>query len=93
MINNLRYKVVTDTVSRRMGNEVVLINLKTDKIFSLNRTAARFWELLSAGHSLSEIENLILQEYDVDRAQLAAEIEDLITSLREQNFITLYDEP
>jgi len=30
-----------DTVATRVGDEVVLVDLKTDRIYTLNRTAAR----------------------------------------------------
>ena len=54
-----------DVVSRRLGDEVVLVHLKTNRIFSLSPTGARFWELLSDGKSRTEIEAALLQEYEV----------------------------
>ena len=40
-----------DVVFRRLDDEVVLVNMKTNLIYALNPTAARFWELLRRGSS------------------------------------------
>ena len=77
-----------DTVARRMGDEMVLINLKTNRIYSLNRTAARFWELLSAGNQVAEIEKIMFEEFDVTETLIKDEIQRLITSLEDENFIS-----
>src|SRR5829696_3032146 len=38
-----------DVSWRRLGDEVVIVHLKTNQIYRLNRTAARFWELVAEG--------------------------------------------
>jgi hypothetical protein len=35
-----------DVVSRRLEDEVVLVHLRTNRIYKLNETGARLWELL-----------------------------------------------
>ena len=70
-----------DVASRRLGDEVVLVNLKTNRIFSLSPTGARFWELLSDGKTRPEIEVELLEEYDVSREEVTAEIDALVTAL------------
>ena len=45
-----------DVVSRRLGDDTVLVHLKTNRIFALNPTGARFWELLLEGMNRGEIE-------------------------------------
>ena len=77
-----------DTVARRMGDEIVLINLKTNRIYSLNRTAARLWELLSAGNQVADIEKIMFEEFDVTETLIKDEIQRLITSLVDENFIS-----
>ena len=56
-----------DVVSRRVGEEVVLVQLDSDQMFSLNPTGARAWELLSEGRDLEAIEAAIADEFGVDR--------------------------
>jgi hypothetical protein len=70
-----------DVVWRRVGEEVVVVNLKTNRIYSLNRTGARLWELISAGHDRAAVETALIEEFDVEeselRRQVAAGLEQL----------------
>ena len=70
-----------DVVSRRLGDEIVLVHLKTNRIFSLSPTGARLWELLEEGRSRAEIEQQLLLEYDVSREAVSGEIDSLVTIL------------
>ena len=88
----LRFQINTDTLARRMGDETVLINLKTNRIFSLNPTASRLWELLAAGEDRVSIEQAMLSEFEVTKEQLDGEIRELLTSLIDENFISPIDE-
>ena len=76
-----------DVASRRLGDEVVLVNLKTNRIFSLSPTGARFWELLSDGRTRPEIEAELLDEYDVSREEVSAEIDSLVRMLRTEDLV------
>jgi hypothetical protein len=77
-----------DVVTQRVDDELVLVNLRTNKIFSLNSTGARFWDLLVSGQSKQQIIQVMAGEYDVDRETLAREIEQLRASLAAEALIT-----
>jgi hypothetical protein len=76
-----------DVVSRRLGDEIVLVHLKTNRIFSLSATGARFWELLSNGRSRSEIEAELLREYDVSPQQVSTEVDWLVRTLEAERLL------
>jgi Coenzyme PQQ synthesis protein D (PqqD) len=76
-----------DVVSRRLGDEIVLVHLKTNRIFSLSPTGARFWELLSDGKSRTEIETALLREYDVSPEAVSAEIDSLVRTLEAEQLV------
>ena len=40
-----------DAVSNRLGEGGVLVNLRTNRIFELNATGMRAWELIGEGHT------------------------------------------
>ena len=84
-----RFRVNPDTVANRIGNQVILVHLQTDRIFELNRTAARLWELISDGCDLPEIQSRLLQEFDVTESQLAGEIQALLASLEKEQFLEI----
>jgi hypothetical protein len=76
-----RFHASPDAVATRAGDEIVLVDLKTDRIYALNRTAARAWELLSDACDRAEVERRMLEEFDVSPAELAEAIDGLLTSL------------
>ena len=65
----------------------MLVHLKTNRIFSLSPTGARFWELLDAGMEVPEIRRRLLREYDVGEAALDAEIGSLLAMLRAERLV------
>jgi hypothetical protein len=81
------FKPTSDAVYNRIGNEGVIIHMKTNRIYDLNRTAVRFWELLSTGHNQVEIKQIMLQEFEVSESQLSTEMETLLTSLENEQLI------
>ena len=87
-----RFRPSPDAVAQRVGDEIVLVHLKTDRIFSLNRTGARIWELLSKNYSPFEIQERLLQDFEVDERQLKKELENLISSLCEQDLLVISQE-
>jgi hypothetical protein len=76
-----------DVVSRRLGDEIVLVHLKTNRIFSLSPTGARFWELLSEGKTRQEIEAALLGEYDAPQEEHSAEIDSLVNALELERLV------
>jgi hypothetical protein len=76
-----------DVVAQRVGDEVIVVNLRTNRMHSLNRTGARFWDLLTAGHDLDRIHAQLLGEFEVDPAALRADIDAIVASLREAGLV------
>jgi hypothetical protein len=80
-------RVSPDVVFQQIGAEAIIINLQTDRIFSLNRTGTRLWELLVAGVNLTEAKQQMVQEYDVDPDQLASEVENVLQLMLNEGLI------
>ncbi len=78
----------TDVISQRIGDECVLVHPRTDRIYALNRTGARVWELLSAGYDRARVHEQMLQEFEVSPAQLARDIDAIVTSLQNEGLVT-----
>ena len=76
-----RFRSSPDALATRVGDEIVLVDLKTDRIYSLNRTAARIWELVCANCDRAEVERRMLEEFDVTPGQLAEAIDELVLSM------------
>ena len=81
------YQPSNEVLSRRVGDEIVLVHLQTNQIHGLNRTAARFWELLEEGQGRSAIVERLRSEFEVGEEELEAEIDELLGSLRAKGLI------
>jgi hypothetical protein len=80
-----------DAIAQRLGEEMVLVHLKTDRVFTLNRTGARIWELLSDGHDRAGIERQLLQEFDGRPAEIARDVGALLEALEAEQFLLSTD--
>ena len=79
--------VSPDVVSQRVGEDVVLVHLRTNEIYALNETGARFWELLSDGRTRAEIERTMLEEFAVPAGELSDEIDELLAALASREIV------
>jgi len=72
--------------------EAVLLHLGTKMYYTLNETGIRIWQLLSEGHSISEVSEKIHNEYDVlpDAAQKS--VLNITQDLIDQNLATQISE-
>lgn len=80
-----------NVIARRIGDDIVLFHLDSDRFYELNGTAARFWELLSEGQDTAEIRNQLLEEFSVEGEQLDGEAATLLDSLQKEDLITTDD--
>jgi len=79
-----------DVLARRLGEETILINLRTERTFALNRTGSRFWELLQPANTLDGIRRQLLGEFDVAPDALSEEIRRLAAQLAAEGLVEPY---
>lgn len=85
------YTVNPDVIHRKLGEETVVINLSTDKIYNLNLTGSRFWELFVSGITIKEVEATLLDEFNISEIDLEKEISELLNSLLQEGLIRELD--
>ncbi len=78
---------------RVMGNNVAVAVGEASKDFhgmvKLNDTAADIWRLIEKGHSEDEICDILLEEYEVEREKLSADIKACIAELHSNGILEL----
>lgn len=89
--NDARFRPSPDAVATRAGDEIVIVDVRTDQIYSLNRTAARAWELFSADCDRTEVERRMLSEFEVAPQALASAIDELLESLTRSGLLERCD--
>jgi hypothetical protein len=83
-----RPRLHPDVVSRRLGDEIVLVHLGTNQIYRLNATGARFWELAAEGLDEEAIAARLRAEFDVGDEQVRGEIAAMVERLAAQGLVT-----
>ena len=76
-----------DVIARRLGEAAVLVHLPSNRIFELNATGARIWDLLCEGVEPAHIQERLVAEFTVDAAQAARELGDLLGRLRDEGLL------
>ena len=68
---------------QRLGDELVVVNLESDTIYTLNATAAVVWEMLQNGSDVDDIRGRLIADYDVEREQVDREVKEAMTKMRD----------
>ena len=79
--------IPSDVVARRVGDSAVLVRLSTNRIYELNATGARIWELLTQQKPRTEIIDALESEFAADRHELESSFDELIASLRAEGLV------
>jgi hypothetical protein len=85
--------VSTRQLSTTLGDEVVILGLDDEVYYGLDGAGARVWTLLETPRSLTEIVNVLLQEFDVTRERLTSDLRRLLETLNERGLLTIVDPP
>ncbi|HXC25605.1 MAG TPA: PqqD family protein [Gemmatimonadaceae bacterium] len=76
-------RVSLDVLTAHLNDETVLLHLGTKRYFHLNVTGQRIWQLLEEGVSEDALAGRIAAEFDTSPVAVAAEVQSLLTTLRE----------
>jgi len=79
------------TISGRLGDEMVMMDIDRGEYFSLNPVATRIWELLVQPFTLDDLCNILSSEYEVEQGQCKSEVEQHIRKMMNFGLIVQYD--
>lgn len=88
-----------DTLLRPLRNELVqwraleddgvLLDLHTGQTWALNAVGLFIWDLCDGAHEIARIERWVARHFGVDLERAAADVEDFLLHLEEQELIVL----
>lgn len=81
-------KPATQVLARRLPGGAVLVHLETNRIFELNETGARVWELLSEGLDKGQILQRLIEEFAVEPALAAEDLRTVLEQLEREGLLT-----
>jgi len=76
-----------DVIWRRMGDESVLLNVRSEDYFTLNEVGTRIWELIDGETPPTRIVRTIAEEYEAPADEIEADVASLLEELREQGLL------
>ncbi len=76
-----------DVLFQEVGGESVLLNLASESYFGLDPIGTRIWVLLGEDGSLQRAFDILADEYEVEPAQLEADLLDLVQKLAEAGLV------
>ncbi len=87
--NHQRVTLCKDVLLRPVGEEGVLLNLKSGLYFSLNPVGLRMLETLTSTPSIQQALTSLQEEYEVDPAELEIDLHELLADLLKQGLVEL----
>jgi hypothetical protein len=76
-----------DISTRTIGDETIVLNLRSSKYFTITGVGSRLVELLAEDTSLDELVATIVEEYDVDSTIARRDIEAFLDRLRDAQLV------
>lgn len=80
------HKLKSKFVARNIGNELILVPLtanvaQMNELFTLNETGKFIWENVNDNSTVLELENLMIETFDIDSAIAKRDIELFLSKL------------
>jgi hypothetical protein len=75
------------TISGRLHDELVMMDLEQGKYFSLNPVATRIWDLLEKPMETVGICSVLLDEYNVNSEKCVIEVEELLAEMEKLGLV------
>ena len=86
---NSTVQVSQEVVSCDLVEEAALLNLKDGVYYGLNPVGARIWKLIQKPKKLSDILEILVAEYDVERDVCQTDLMELTEQLLDKDLIKM----
>lgn len=76
-----------ELVSSDLAGEQVILDLSSGMYFGLNSVGTRIWQLIQEPKKVSEVQQTLLSEYEVEARQCQQDLMTILQQLDEQGLI------
>lgn len=89
---NSIYRKKEDSVTRQIAGETLLVPIRShlaemQKIFALNAVAEYIWQQLDGKQNLEQIQNGIIDNFNVEKPQAHSDLREFISQLLSEGII------
>ena len=89
---NSTVEAAGNQVSSDPGGEAAILNLKSGVFYDLDNVGARIWSLMQRPRTVTEIRDVLLEEYDVEPERCERDLLVLLDQLTAENLIKVQDD-
>lgn len=93
--NNIRYNSSfirnPDLIYNEIDGEIVILSIENGEYYTLNSIGSEIWYLFKTQHTFSQIINLLLEIYDINKGECECDTMDYIEDLLENEIIKCVD--
>jgi hypothetical protein len=82
-----RLSVPEHVLARKAAGETVVLNLDNEHYYGLEGVGTRLWELVETGTTLGDIVTTLLDEYEVERDALLADLTVILNDLQNNGLV------
>lgn len=82
-----RLSIPPQVMSRRVGEETVLLDLESGMYFGLDGVGKRIWESIGEGLTLGEIAAVIVSEFEVDDSTAQSDVLEFADDLIQRGLL------
>ncbi|AFZ34580.1 hypothetical protein Sta7437_1000 [Stanieria cyanosphaera PCC 7437] len=86
-----KYQVAEDILFRQVENEGILLHIPSGTYYSLSETSIMFWQALLDAKPLTPVVDQIINEYEVERDRVVADLQSFLQDLSDCNIISSSD--
>lgn len=87
MDHHARVVRATELLEADVNGEIVALHVERGQCYGLNGVASEIWRMLAEPTSVAEICRTLCADYEVDSATCEAEVQDLLSNLRQEGLI------
>jgi len=82
-----RLSIPDHVLTRQAAGETVLLNLDNEEYYGLDGVGSRLWELIEAGTTYGQAITTVLDEYEVTREELEADLMRVVNDLHANGLV------
>lgn len=83
----MRVSIGEHVYAEAVNDETVLLELSSGQYYGLDAVGSRLWQLLAELGSTEAVVEQALTEYDVDREELARDLDELVQELARRQLV------
>lgn len=89
LTSSTRLRIADDNVWSGLGDEVVILDLRSSSYLGLDEVGAEIWKLLAEPRTVADLEARLSALYDVDPADLSRDLRPFLEDLVDRGLVVL----